>query len=102
VFYPIDECEHPLLYLPGTGIASKRQLYQGPVSKILLAYAIVSAFGGLLWMDSQVGQSLDGPSFHLSSELCLCNSFHGYFIPYSKEELSIHTLVFLLLDFLFF
>jgi hypothetical protein len=23
VFYPIDDCEHPLLYLPGTGIASQ-------------------------------------------------------------------------------
>jgi hypothetical protein len=22
VFHPIDDCEHPLLYLPGTGIAS--------------------------------------------------------------------------------
>ena len=26
-------------------------------------------------------QSLDGPSFCLSSRLCLCNSFHGYFVP---------------------
>ena len=32
-------------------------------------------------MDPQVGQSLDDPSFHLILELCLCNSFHGYFIP---------------------
>jgi hypothetical protein len=23
MFYPIDDCEHPLLYLPGTGIASQ-------------------------------------------------------------------------------
>jgi hypothetical protein len=23
VFYPIDDCEHPLLYLPGTGITSQ-------------------------------------------------------------------------------
>ena len=37
-------------------------------------------------MDPQVGQSLHGPSFHLSSKLCLCNSFHGYFILYSREE----------------
>ena len=37
-------------------------------------------------MDIQVGQSLDGPSFHLSSKLCLCTSFHGYFVRYSKEE----------------
>ena len=50
-------------------------------------------------MDPQVGQSLDGPSFHLSSELCLCNSFHGYFVPHSKTERNIHILVFLLLEF---
>jgi hypothetical protein len=43
VFHPIDACEHPLLYLPGT---HKRQLYQGPFSKILLACAIMSVFGG--------------------------------------------------------
>jgi hypothetical protein len=49
VLHPIADCEHPLLYLPGTGIAHKRQLYQGHVSKILLAYAIVSGFGGCLW-----------------------------------------------------
>jgi hypothetical protein len=24
VFHPIDDCEHPLLYLPGTGIASQK------------------------------------------------------------------------------
>jgi hypothetical protein len=23
VFHPIDDCDHPLLYLPGTGIASQ-------------------------------------------------------------------------------
>jgi hypothetical protein len=25
VFHPIDDCEHPLLYLPGTGIASQER-----------------------------------------------------------------------------
>ena len=49
-------------------------------------------------MDPQVGQSLNGPSFCLSSELCLCNSFHGYFVPPSKKDQSIHTVVFLLLE----
>jgi hypothetical protein len=73
VIHLIDDCEHPLLYLPGTGI-------------ILLAYAIVSGFGGCLGYGSLVGQSLGGPSFRLSSELCLCNSFHGYFVPHSKKE----------------
>jgi hypothetical protein len=27
VFHPIDDCEHPLLYLPGTGIASQKTSY---------------------------------------------------------------------------
>ena len=74
----------------------RRQLYESPGSKHLLASAIVSEFGGSLWLDPQVGQFLDGHSFRLSSELCLCNSFHGYFLPPSKKDQSIHTLVFLL------
>ena len=44
-------------------------------------------------------KNLDGPSFCLSSELFLCNSFRGYFVPHSKKEQSIHTLIFLLLEF---
>jgi hypothetical protein len=37
-------------------------------------------------------------SFRFCSEYCFCNSFHGYFVPQSKKELSIHTLVFLILS----
>ena len=29
MFYPIDDCEHPLLYLPGTGIASQEMAISG-------------------------------------------------------------------------
>jgi hypothetical protein len=29
VFHPIDDCEHPLLYLPGTGIASFKTAISG-------------------------------------------------------------------------
>ena len=75
----------------------RRQLYRAPISKHLLASIIVFGFGGCLWDGSQVRQSLDGPSFCLSSKLC--NSFHGCFVPHSKKEWSIHTLVFLLLEF---
>jgi hypothetical protein len=50
-------------------------------------------------MDPWLGQFLDGPSFDLSSELCLYNSFQGYFVPDSKKKQSIHTSVFLLLEF---
>jgi hypothetical protein len=44
-------------------------------------------------------KSLDGPSFRLSSKLCVCNSFHGCFVPNSKKGQSDHTLVFILLEF---
>jgi hypothetical protein len=47
-------------------------------------------------MDPRIWQSLDGPSFRDSSKLCLCNSFHGYFVPNSKKGQSVHTLVFIL------
>ena len=39
-------------------------------------------------MDPQVWQSLDGPSFCLSSNLCPCNYFHGCFVPNSKKGQS--------------
>jgi hypothetical protein len=46
---------------------------------------LVAVYG----MDPQVGQSLYGPSFCLSSKLCLCHSLHGYFFRHSKVEQSI-------------
>jgi hypothetical protein len=33
-----------------------------------------------------VGQTLDSLAFSLSSERCLCNSFHGYFVPPAKKD----------------
>jgi hypothetical protein len=36
--------------------------------------------------------------FSLCSTLCLCNSFHGYFVSPAKKDCSVHTLVFLLLE----
>ena len=77
----------------------RRQLYQAPVSMLLLASAIVSGLVIVNGMDLQVGQSLDGHLFSFCSMLYLCNSFHGYFVFPSKKDQSIHTLVFLLLEF---
>jgi hypothetical protein len=37
-------------------------------------------------MDPRVGQSLDGPSFCLSPELCLCNCLHGYLFPILRRK----------------
>jgi hypothetical protein len=50
-------------------------------------------------MGPQLGLSLDGPSFCISSKLCLCNSFYGYFVTPSKKDQNIHSFVFLLLEF---
>ena len=36
VFHPIDDCEHPLLYLPGTGIAPQETAMSGSCQEILL------------------------------------------------------------------
>jgi hypothetical protein len=99
VLSPMDGGEHPLLHLQAQAEPLRRQLYQAPVNKLLLVSAIVSGFGGYIWDGSQVGQFLDGHSFSLCSTLCLCNSFHGYFVPPSKKDQSIYTLVFLLLEF---
>jgi hypothetical protein len=77
----------------------RRQLYQASVSKLLLTSAIVSGLVAVYGMNPQVGQSLNGHAFSLCSELCLCNSFHGYFVPLSKKDQSVHILVFLLLEF---
>jgi hypothetical protein len=45
-------------------------------------------------MDLWIWQSLDGLSFRHISKFCLCNSFHGCFVSYSKKGQSVHTLVF--------
>ena len=78
----------------------RRQLYQAPVSKHMLSSSIVSGFGGCIWYGSPGGAvSRSSRSFSLCSTLSLCNSFHEFFVPHSKKERSIHTLVFLLLEF---
>ena len=60
----------------------RRQLYQAPVSKNLLASTIVSRFLVTVYrMDPQVGQSLDGLSFSFWFKLCLCISSMGILIP---------------------
>ena len=48
--------------------------------------------------DPQVGQALDDLSVTLYSTLCLHIYSLEYFIPHSKEDRSIHTLLFFLLE----
>jgi hypothetical protein len=51
VFHPIDDCKHPPLYFPGTGIASQETAISGSCQqKILLAYAIVPGWLFMEWI----------------------------------------------------
>jgi hypothetical protein len=49
VFHPIDDCEHPLLYLPGTGIASLERAISGSFQQNLTGLCNSIWFGGWLW-----------------------------------------------------
>ena len=75
----------------------RRQLFQDPASKYLLASTIVSGFGDY-GIYLQVGKFLDSHSFSLYSTLCLWIFSHGYFVPPLKKDGRIHILGFLLLE----
>ena len=87
VFHLIDDCEHPLLYLPGTGIASYETAISGSLQQNLAGICNSVWVWWLImgWIPRWGSLWIVHP-FCLSSKLCLCNSFHGYFVPYSKEE----------------
>jgi hypothetical protein len=64
VFHSIDDCEHPLLYLTGTGIASQERAMSGSCQQNL-AGICNSRFGGCLW-DGSLSGAVSGWSFLLS------------------------------------
>ena len=93
---PMDGCEHLLLHFSGTDRASQETALSGSCQLALVGIQnIVWDWWFFYDLDSQVGQSLDGHSFSLCSELYLCNSFNGYFVPHSKKNQSIHSWAFL-------
>ena len=63
VLHPMDDCEHPLLYLPGIGRASQETAISGSCHQALVGNCLVSGFGGCLWLDPQVGQFLGALNF---------------------------------------
>jgi hypothetical protein len=100
VVHPRADCEHPLLCLLGPGIASQETAISESFQQKSCYYKqwcqhLEADYG----MDPWIWQYLDGPSFCLSSKLCLCNFFDGCFVPNSKKGQSVHTLVFVLLQF---
>jgi hypothetical protein len=82
--HSVDGCE-PLLYLSGTGRAFQETSISCSYQQAL-ASTIVSGFGSCLW-DRSLGRAVFEWSFLLSPfTLCLCNSFHGNFVPPSKKN----------------
>jgi hypothetical protein len=64
----------------------RRQLYQAPVSKYLLASTIGPGLVTVHVMDPQVEQSLDGFSFSLYSTVFPCIFFYAYFVPLLRRN----------------
>ena len=52
---PMDDYEQPLLYLPGTGIASQEIAISGSCQQNLAGIHIGFGFGGCLWDGSPGG-----------------------------------------------
>ena len=99
MIHPIADYENPLLCLLGPVVVSQETAISGSFQQNLASVCNGVSVWRLIMRDPQVWQSLDGPSFRLSSKLCLCNSFHGCFVPNSKEGHNVHTSVFILLEF---
>ena len=62
VHRPMDDCEHPLLYLPGTDKGPQETAISGFCQQALVGICLVSAFGGCLWGGSSSG-AVSGWSF---------------------------------------
>ena len=100
VLCPMDDCEHPLLYLSGTGRASQETAISGSCQQALvgICYSVwvwwlymgwIPRWGSV-WM---VILSVSAPNFVSETPSM------GILFPHSKKEQSILTLAFLLLEF---
>jgi hypothetical protein len=100
VFHPIDDCEHPLLHFPGTGIASQEIAISGSCQQNLAGICnsvwVWWLFMG--WIPRWDSLWIVLPSVSAPNFVSVTPSM-GILFPHSKKEQSIHTLVFLLLEF---
>ena len=62
VLRPMDDCEHPLLYLPVNGRVSQEIAISDSCQQALAGICLVSWFGGCLWDGSSSG-GVSGWSF---------------------------------------
>jgi hypothetical protein len=55
VLHPMDDCEHPLPYLPGTYRASQKTAISGSYQQALDGICLVTGFGACLWVGTPSG-----------------------------------------------
>ena len=84
MIHPITDCEHPLLYFPGTGIASQEIAISGFCQQNLSG--IVSGLVVVYGMDPWVGQSLDGPSSVSAPNFVSVTSSMGILFPILRKH----------------
>jgi hypothetical protein len=85
--HPIDDCEYPLLYLPGTGIASHETPISGSFQQNLAGVCNNVCIWWLImvWIPKWGSLWVVHP-FVLAPNFVSVTPSHGYFVPYSKEE----------------
>ena len=69
MFLPIDDCEHPLLYLPGTGITSHETVISGSFQQNLAGICNLLSyfFLSVIWFVSRIVDiPCSLPNIHLS------------------------------------
>ena len=86
VLRPMDGCEHPLLYLSGTGRASQETAISGSCQQALVGIHSSVWFLWLYMGWTHRWGSLQMVIHPVSASHCLCNSLHGYFVPPSKKD----------------
>jgi hypothetical protein len=87
VFHLIDDCEHPLLHLQGTGIASYETAIAGSPQQNLAGICNSVCVWWLImgWIPRWGSIWIVHP-FILAPNFVSVTPFQGYFVPYSKEE----------------
>jgi hypothetical protein len=86
------------LYLSGTVRASQETDISDSCQQTLFGIHNSSGFGNCIQDGSPGGADYGWPFLQSLLHLLSLNLLHGYFVPPSKKDQNIHTLVFLLLE----
>jgi hypothetical protein len=90
LFYPIDDCEHPLLYLPGTGIASQETAISGSFQQNLAGICNSVWFQWLFmgWIHGWGSLWMVFPSFSAPNFISVTSSMGILFPILRRNEVS--------------